>query len=324
MTFDTPILILAWKRPDKVYRIINSIRNIKPQNIYVACDGANKENYIEIKKVENTREIIEKEINWQYHKFEKLYSKKNLGCKLAVSKAIDWFFKNVEEGIIIEDDCLPHQDFFEFAAKMLERYREDNRIWCVSGSNLQNGRINGNSSYYFSYYPLVWGWATWKRCWDKYDLKMNSWPIFKKNKFLYNCFDSKREVRFWEKKFDILYNFNKPDTWDYQWLYCCLKNNGLSIVPNVNLIENIGFGLDATHTTSKTLSPKIINNFQANSSGVLPIRNPENIVRSKNADKYLALNYFSGYPISSHNFYTNLLKRVLNKLKRFIKDNNKI
>ncbi len=321
MTFDTPILLLAWRRPDKVAKVISSMRAIKPQNIYVACDGPIQNNPEEFDKVLKTRMAIDREIDWNYKSLKKLLSEKNKGCKEGVVSALNWFFENEEEGIIIEDDCLPHPDFFEFAKIMLNKYRNDKRIWCISGNNLQNNQKRGDASYYFSYYPLVWGWATWKRCWDKYDVEMKSWPAFKKKKLLNNYFDSKREGKYWEKRFDKMYYLNQPDTWDYQWLFCCIKNNGLGIIPNKNLIENIGFGVDATHTTSKTISPAVLKNFQSNTSGLLPIKNPAYIVRSKIADKYTSLNQFSGYPIYDYRFYIFIYKRTLNKFRSLIKSN---
>ena len=320
MTFNTPILIIAWKRPDKVSRILKVLKDIKPQNIYVACDGAKKDNLLEFKKVQQTRNIIEKGVNWKYRKFRKLFNKENLGCKIACTNAINWFFENVNEGIIIEDDCLPHYDFFKFSAIMLEKYREDKRVWCVSGSNHQAERVIGGASYYFSYYPLVWGWATWKRCWDEYDVEMKSWPNFKKNNLLNDFFDSKKELKYWEKRFDTMYHFKKPDTWDYQWFYCCLKNNGLSIIPNSNLIENIGFGKDATHTTSQTISPSVLKNLKPNSSGILPIKYLDHFIRSKKADKYTSVNQFSGYSIFNLKFYISIFKRIINKIKRYLKE----
>lgn len=319
MTFDTPILLVAWRRPDKVAKVINSMRVIKPQNIYVACDGPIQNNPKELDKVLKTRMVIDREIDWNYKSLKKLLSDNNKGCKEGVVSALNWFFENEDEGIIIEDDCLPHPDFFEFAKIMLKKYRNDKRIWCISGNNFQNNQIRGDGSYYFSIYPQVWGWATWKRCWKEYDIEMKTWPYFKKEKKLNSIFPRKMEANYWEKLFDKMYYYGEPDTWDYQWLYVCLKNNALSVIPNTNLVENIGYGNDATHTTSKTISPAVLKNFQPNKSGVFPIKNPAYIVRSKIADKYTSTKQFSGYPVHDYRFYISIFKRIINKFRRLIK-----
>lgn len=318
MTFDTPILLVAWRRPDKVAKVISSLRVIKPQNIYVACDGPIQNNPEELDKVLKTRLVIDREIDWDYKSLKKLLSDNNKGCKEGVVSALNWFFENEEEGIIIEDDCLPHPDFFEFAKIMLEKYRNDKRIWCISGNNFQKNQIRGDGSYYFSIYPHVWGWATWKRCWKEYDIDMKTWPRFKKEKLLDSIFSRKMEANYWEKLFDNMYYHGKPDTWDYQWLYVCLKNNALSVIPNTNLVENIGYGNDATHTTSDTISPAKLKNHELYSSKIFPLKVPSDILSSKIADEFSSLNIFSGYPKYSIRFYLSFIKRAQQKFIRFI------
>ena len=140
---ELPILIIAWKRPEHLRQVIKSMTFLKPKNIYLACDGYNPNNKQEENLVKQTREIIESEINWPCKK-KRLYSKYNLGCRLGVSRAISWFFENVSEGIILEDDCVPHPDFFKFCEILLNRFRDEKRIWTITASNYQDGNWRGN------------------------------------------------------------------------------------------------------------------------------------------------------------------------------------
>lgn len=316
--FTTPILLIVWKRPLKTIRVINEIRKIEPIKLYIACDGTSGKDSNTLSKVKQTREIIDNEINWDC-KIEKLYSDKNHGCKLAVSKAISWLFKYEEEGIILEDDCVPHLDFFYFSSIMLHKYRNDSRIWSISANNNQGSEKHNNASYYFSRYSHCWGWATWKRCWQYYDHEIKDWPIIKGGDILKNILDNKKQIKFWIKIFDDLYYNSKPDTWDYQWTYLCFKNSGLSIIPNINLINNIGFDEEATHTKngfSKTNNKEL----DLEHSGLFPIIHPNEIVRSKSADLKIEHIIYSGYPLNQIKYLKKNLKKFLSKIKKIIKN----
>ena len=320
MNFNTPILLITWKRHKKLSKVIDSLRKIKAQKIYVACDGANKNNIEEELQVFETRKVIENEINWEYKYLKKLFSNNNYGCMNGVSKAINWFFKNEKEGIILEEDCLPHPDFFQFAEELLEKYRFDKRIWSISGTNFQKGKWVGKYSYYFSLYPQIWGWATWRRCWKEYDVNMKSWPEFRNSKILNSIFENNHTVNFWEKRFDKMYHFKEPDTWDFQWLYCVLRNSGLNIIPNMNMVENIGFGPDATHTKGQLDINLKIQNFEPKSTNVIPIKHPNYIVRSQKADNYTNNNHFAGPSKKSPYFFIFYTRKVLIKIMIIIKN----
>ena len=185
MGFETPILILAWRRPNHLKKVIDSLRLIKPINLYISCDGPNHLLENEVKKVDATRKVIANAIDWECN-IKKKYSDVNQGCQIGVSSAISWFFQHVEEGIILEDDCVAHVDFYYYCEQLLDRYRLDKRIWCISGSNFQKNIKRGDGSYYFSRYNHCWGWATWKRCWEKYDSNLKNWPKLKNSK-LFNA-----------------------------------------------------------------------------------------------------------------------------------------
>ncbi len=170
----------------------------------------------------------------------------NLGCRVAVSSAIDWFFENVDEGIILEDDCLPNQSFFRFCQEMLQKYRDDERIMQISGSNLL-GQKTFNASYYFSKLNDIWGWATWRSAWSRFDINMKSFPLFKEQRQIENYFEDKEVLKwlmsYFQESFDGL-----GSVWTSQWSYAICSQNGLTIVPTVNLVSNIGFGMsNSTH-----------------------------------------------------------------------------
>ena len=287
MGFETPILILAWRRPNHLKKVIDSLRLIKPINLYISCDGPNHLLENEVKKVDATRKVIANAIDWECN-IKKKYSDVNQGCQIGVSSAISWFFQNVEEGIILEDDCVAHVDFYYYCEQLLNRYRLDKRIWCISGSNFQKNIKRGDGSYYFSRYNHCWGWATWKRCWEKYDSNLKNWPKLKNSKLFNNIFERSIEKIYWEKIFDNLYFNNYPDSWAYRWTFTCFINGGLTALPNQNLVNNIGFGDDATHTKSFFKPDTNIK------KGILPIKHPTFFIRDKTADRFTFFDYFKG------------------------------
>ena len=164
-----------------------------------------------------------------------------------MSSAITWFFEREEEGIILEDDCLPAPEFFPFCDDLLARYRDNPDIWCITGDNFQQGIPRGEASYYFSKYPHVWGWATWRRCWNQYDVNMAFWPTWRNSKHFRRLFPSRSERFHWRYVFDNAYQ-QHTDTWDFQWIAAVWRHNGLTVTPQNNLVTNIGFGPEATHT----------------------------------------------------------------------------
>lgn len=241
----SPVLFLIFNRPDTTLQVFNQIRLAKPKRLYIAADGARKNQLNDAVLCEKAREISTK-IDWECD-LKTLFRKENLGCKNAVSSAIDWFFEQEEEGIILEDDCLPSSSFFSFCDQMLERYRADSRIRHITGSNLQLGQAWGEASYYFSRITAVWGWASWRRVWKEYDKDLLQYNETEVQHQLNNIFSDTFLEYQWMKVFKAL-KANEINTWDYQLALINYFNNGLSVTPNVNLISNIGFRADATHT----------------------------------------------------------------------------
>jgi len=251
MTYPVPVLIIAWRRPLLLRRLLEATRAIAPEQVFVACDGPRPGRPDEAQKVAACRELIEREIDWPCS-LRRFYSEQNLGCRHGVSRAISWFFEQVEEGIIFEDDCIPHPDFFAYGRELLERYRHDTRIWSVCGSNFQLGRRRGRASYYYSIHGDSWGWATWRRAWIHYDSAQQFWPEFRRSRRFADVFPIPLERLYWRLTLDTMFGDPESKAWDYQWWLAGWMNHALHVWPNANLICNAGFDSDGTHTIRPT------------------------------------------------------------------------
>jgi hypothetical protein len=244
-TLDTAILFLVFNRLDTTKQVFEVIQKVKPPRLYVAADGPRPQNMGDLEKVQAVRDYILRNIDWECQ-VDTLFRDYNLGCKLAVSGAISWFFENEEQGIILEDDCLPSHSFFRYCEELLVRYKNDTSVYLISGDSRGTESFEMSGDYGFCKYPIIWGWASWARVWKNYDPDLSDWP--EQRQFLLPSISSyKPTINFWKTTFDKLY-MKQIDTWDYQFSYLLLKNRGRCIVPKINLITNIGFGVDATHT----------------------------------------------------------------------------
>lgn len=246
LNFNTAILFLIFNRLDTTKQVFEQIRIAKPPRLYVASDGARSNKLGENDIVDSVRNHVLQNIDWECE-VKTLFRETNLGCKYAVSGAISWFFEHEEQGIILEDDCLPSTSFFSYCATMLEYYKDDDKVMMVSGNNfIDSKRIKHD--YYFLTIPHIWGWATWRRTWNLYDVE-----FFKKNKLEQINFpkfinSGEKYLKFWQEIFNVAHSVN---TWDYQFSFTVFKHNGLCINPRYNLISNIGFDSNATHTTDE-------------------------------------------------------------------------
>ena len=309
-TFNTPILLITFRRPETTAKVFEKIRLIKPSKLYLVSDGFRENFQEEKKKILRTRELI-KNVDWPC-KVKTLFRSKNLGCKKRVSDAINWFFKNEKYGIILEDDCLPHLDFFSFCQNLLNFYYNEKKVLAITGMNYQDGQRRGSASYYFSKYNHCWGWATWRRAWDYYQEDILFWPAWQKSNSWKKLNSNKYEKKYWEQIFDRVYN-GKIDSWAYPWTASVWYQDGLTATPNVNLVSNIGFGEDAVHT-------KDIDN-KANNMKTYELKNikhPTNIKRHLEADEYnFDYNFEGKYLRFPHNL-VKLVKRIFLYLKNLI------
>lgn len=279
-----PILLLAFNRPDKTQRVFNAIRERQPTRLCVAVDGPRANNTSESEKVSEVLEIVSK-VDWECD-VTYLRRENNLGCKQAVSQAINWFFDLVECGMILEDDCLPSNSFFSFCTYCLHRYRSDHRIWDIAGSNLiDNQALQSHHSYFYSRYGGIWGWATWRDRWLGYDVELSQARQSDSLELLCSSMESWENPQMRMSQFKSIHS--GFDTWDYQWLYHRLSQSGLSVIPQKNLVTNIGFGPDATHTFKPE---KRHSNIAKDLS--FPLQSPPSIIRDLTQDKKIAATYF--------------------------------
>ncbi|MEH2332196.1 glycosyltransferase family 2 protein [Nostoc sp.] len=278
----TPVTFIIFKRPQITEKVFEAIRQAKPTKLFVIADGPRTEREGEAEKCEATRAIIER-VDWDCEVI-KDYSDINLGCAKRVSSGLDWVFNNVEETIILEDDCIPHPTFFRFSQELLEKYRNDTRIATISAQNLQLGQKRTNYSYYFSRYNHCWGWASWRRAWQHYDLTIKLWKEVQAENLLHDILIDQKAVNFWQRIFQSVYDNPTGITWDYQWTFACWMQGSLSIIPNVNLISNVGVGADATHFTSNQEFSFINMSMQAME---FPLKHPPFIVRNVEADNFI-------------------------------------
>ncbi len=267
-------------------RVFATIRAARPRFLFVAADGPRSDRPDEQATCDQVRSLVLQNIDWNCQVFTLLRSR-NLGCKAAVCSAISWFFEHVEEGIIMEDDTLPDPSFFSYCESLLERYRQEPRVLHIGGNNFQFGRPRGSASYYFSKFPHIWGWATWRRAWKLYDPDMMAYPQFCDSGQANLLFHRPARQKQWLDLFDGVYR-GEIDTWDYQWLFTHWNHTGLSIAPQVNLVSNLGFGEGATHTKE----PSRFANMETQRLGTLI--HPSHIVPHTAADQFTIDHYFTG------------------------------
>jgi hypothetical protein len=280
MCYDIPILLLIYDRPNTVKQVMSVLRVIQPRHLYVAADGArpdrpnDKANCLAARKVAT-------DISWSCE-LKTLFRGENLGCRRAVSEAIDWFFDKVEEGIILEDDCVPDPSFFRYAQELLCRFREDERIMVIAAQHFHGDAHRPPHSYFFSRYNHCWGWASWRRSWKLYDKNMSLWPALRNTDWLLGIGNGSRQFQnYWTDIFNLAHA-GKIDSWAYRWTFSCWVQNGLSILPSKNLVANIGFGENATHTKGSSnidlISPLEHLDF--------PLEHPPCLVRDTEADAW--------------------------------------
>jgi hypothetical protein len=273
----TPVAFMIFNRPDTTERVFAEIAKAKPTKLLVVGDGARIGRQGEPEKVAATRAIIER-VGWDCEVLTN-FSETNLGCKRRMSTGIDWIFDQVEQAIILEDDCLPDPTFFRFCEELLEFYRLDQRIGQINGINFQFGHRINSDSYYFSKYCHIWGWASWRDRWkNHYDVDMKKWPRIRDGGRLADLVGSPAEEKYWTGIFERTYQ-GRIDTWDYQWIFACMLQGRLTILPNSNLVSNIGFGPGATHTSESGE----LSNLRAEAMQ-FPLSHPQGVFQCRTLD----------------------------------------
>lgn len=242
---------MLFNRPETTLAVFDEVREARPAKLFVAANGPRGGVPGDVELCKAVRKIFD-DIDWECE-LHTNFPETNINMHIRWYTTLDWFFESVDSGIILEDDCVPDMSFFSYCTTLLEKYKNDPKIMHINGSNFQFGNKRGEASYYYSKFSHVWGWATWKRAWKKYDHSMSSFPQFKKDNVIDSAVISRTQKAHWIKFFEGLYS-GAYNTCDAKWLYAIWANKGLCIAPNVNMISNIGYGLDAGHTVLKDKS----------------------------------------------------------------------
>ena len=300
-TTPVAVLFLVFNRPETTAKVFDAIRTSRPARLYVASDGPREDRPNEAETVDRVRSLATK-VDWPCE-VKTLFRDKNLGCKVAVSNAISWFFDHEPEGIVLEDDCLPGPDFFQYCVELLGRYREDERVGLICGTSLCDIRAQsicwGDEDYVFTRYPSVWGWASWRRVWRDYDVTISSWTARRQDVMALTHNSKLNGIN--ASLFDRV-SSGKIDTWDYQVSYLLWTTNRLAVAPRFNLIENIGFGVDATHTkTAGAISNRATLGLQRLT---WPLLAPPTTLPNISYQDYLER-------FATRSFFTRILERLL-------------
>jgi hypothetical protein len=268
---NTPVAFIVFNRPEPTRKVFAAIAAARPARLFVIADAPRPAREGEQQRCEEVKKIVS-QVDWPCV-VETNFATENLGCRRRVKSGLDWVFSLVEEAIILEDDCFPDASFFPYCSELLERYRNCEQIGLISGFNPLEDSFPFSYSYYFSKLVLIWGWATWRRTWQKYDDEMASWPRVKEAGLLKAMWRQRKSLEQWTGIFDNMHSGHGPDAWSYNLVYSCWMRNMLNVVPRRNLIKNIGFGPDATHTTRADRGLKV----GAHNLG-LPIIHPPAII----------------------------------------------
>lgn len=295
-----PVLLLAWRRPDTTARVLAALRRVQPGRLFIACDGPRPDVATDAEACRSTRALIERSIDWPCQR-QWLLRETNRGCRRGVSEAISWFFAQVEEGIVLEDDIIASPQFFSFCAELLQRYRDDRRVGVISGCNFQRQRPRDRASYYFSLYNHCWGWASWRRAWAVYDSELEGWPAFRDQGWLEDL-GGRRFARYWSGCLERVRR-GDCDTWDYIWTYSCWRQGLLTCLPAVNLVENLGFGHPLAAHTGSGISP-----LGPLGDLELPLRHPLQVLADRRADLHTFRSQFQ----------PPLARRALGRLQRLL------
>jgi len=250
MSYSTPILFIIFNRLETTKAVFHVIRQVKPTRLFIAADGYRADRVGEMDICQEVRDWVLSNVDWNCE-VKTLFQEKNLGCGRGPVTGITWFFNQVEEGIILEDDCVPDLSFFYFCENLLEYYRNNNRISIISGVNFDSENLcfKGDDSYFYSVFPFTWGWATWRKNWVDYDFEIKQWGVINKKELLQYLFKNKEYQQVWMQIFEKIYKMPPADIWDFQFFFSCFLKRQYSIVPKNNLVTNIGVGINATHTT---------------------------------------------------------------------------
>lgn len=307
---DGPVAFVVFNRPDLTRLSFAAIQAQQPPRLFLIADGPRQGNAADERNCAEVRQIISN-IDWPCE-VDRNYADTNMGCKVRVATGITSAFRHVDRLIVVEDDCIPHPDFFTFANTLLELYEEEPKVAAITGYNLQQGVIRGSASYYFSRYNIPWGWATWKRVWDSYDPDMSFWWDWRKSTEWRELFPDAVERQYWERIFNRT-AAGRIDTWDYQLRASIWRSQGLTATPNVNLVTNAGFRPDATHTIRRVASDG------QPSAEMNKIGHPDAIEIDRDADAFVFATHFGGKNLRERRRPVGLFRWLLHRGARALR-----
>ena len=308
----TPVLLITFNRPDLTRQVLEALRKSRPQRLFVFQDGARSGNDADRQLCGEVRQAVEEMVDWPCQ-LEKYYSEVNLGCGPGPASAISWFLDHCDEGIILEDDAVPHSDFFVFATELLERYRDDDSVMAIGSMQLE-GRRYGDGSYYFSKMNhTLCAWATWRRAWQYFDIGLKDFSRRDLSRVLRHYGARLREREYWCARLDEIHKDGLHNSsWDQQFWMSIWRRGGKGIIPNVNLCSNVGFGAGATHTWKKK-SPVA----RQKTHSIMPLVHPSDCRIQRQADYDCQRTYFD--PLNYGRVgWKNLPYRINRRLKRLM------
>lgn len=299
-----PVLVTAYNRPHMVNSLIRKIRQVAPTRIYFVVDGPKSDRPSDVGNCHQTQDAIAG-VDWDCE-VKTLFRDENLGLRRSVAGAIGWFFENETQGIILEDDCLPDPSFFDFCAELLTRHADDHRVFQISGNSFAPDNLAGSSSYYFSRYNFIWGWATWRDRWLCNDVDFETWDLDAARRLLNQVGDGNQDfTRYWLKHFRLAIS-GEVDSWAYPWTYSVWKHGGLTALPRCNLVSNVGFGNEATHTRH---SSPVLDRAPTNHLS-FPLTHPTRVASNREADRWADLHVFQTMGVSYRVRLKNRLRRI--------------
>lgn len=301
--FQVPVVLVVFNRPDNTAIALAAIKKVQPAQLFIVADGPRHND--ERIKTDAVKQLLEV-IDWPCEVFRN-YATENMGCRMRLATGISWVFEQVEQAIILEDDCVPHPDFFIFCSAMLQKYQGVNEVMHISGNSFLPAHINLPHSYYFTNYTFVWGWATWRRAWQQYDLEMNEWENILPPAQLIKKLGNQYAAAYWKGCFSAA-NAISFDSWDYQWTYSVWKAGGIAIAPSKNLVSNNGFDHQATHTKQANPLLSYLPTYPLDT-----LIHPEKIKVNKQADHWIRDHVYSPPPPS-------IFQRIAKKIKRIFQN----
>ena len=300
-----PVLLIAFNRPDTTQKVFDAIKRAKPRKLYVSVDGPRDGNIQDAQNVEHVKEIFNK-IDWECE-VHKRFAEVNQGCGPGPFNAISWVFETEDRAIILEDDCVPALPFFNYCDELLERYKNDTRVWLISGNNFNEEAVTTPHSYLFSRYGHIWGWATWKRCWAAMDMSLAKYPLIIEQDLFKAAFRTTIEAVFFQKKIERIYHDEtlKTHIWDYQFIFAIYTNSGLTIFPKTNLVTNIGYLGTHSEKMNRFHDRPVDENYEI-------LSHPDFVLCDVNYDAYHFKHHW--------NRKTPLFKRIVRRIKRIVKE----